>query len=660
MKGRRAALPATPPGGGDTERGDEPRRELADELVRLRKAVEASGEVVFLTDRRGTITYVNPEFVRLYGYETSEVVGLATPRILKSGRSDRRHYEGLWRALLGKHVVRGEFVNRTKDGRLVTVESSANPITDERGEIIGFLAIQRDVTERKRADARLRESEERYRTLAEAAHDHIFIIGRDHRFEYVNQAAAGAFARAAEEIAGKRIEDLFPPAVADRLRPRVDEVLDGSEPLYSEDPVVFPGREALLGTWLVPIKDAAGRVTSVLGVARDISERQRLERQLLQSQKMEAIGRLAGGIAHDFNNLLSVILGHGSLLLDRLDPASPLRKGAEEIRKAGERAAVLTRQLLAFSRRQILEPRIIDMNAMVAGTENMLRRLIGEDVELHMDLAPELGRVRADPGQIEQVIVNLAVNARDAMPEGGTIRMETADDTFPEAQPRGETVMPAGPYVLLSVGDTGCGMDREIQARIFEPFFTTKPPGKGTGLGLSTVYGIVKQSGGFIWAESQPGRGTTFRIYLPRVQAGMADDAEAAAPAPLRGGSETVLIVEDDEGMRQVATRFLQSLGYNTLEAARPDEARRIEAEHAGPIHLLLADVVMPEMGGRGLADLLTSRRPGMQVLFMSGYTDDAVAERGIAQEQTFFLSKPFSREALGRKVREVLDSAIR
>ena len=640
-------------------RGDEPRRELADELVRLRKAVEASGEVVFLTDRRGTITYVNPEFLRLYGYDASEVVGLVTPRILKSGRSGRRHYEGLWHALLGKQVVRGEFVNRTKDGRLVTVESSANPIMDERGEIIGFLAIQRDVTERKRAEARLRESEERYRTLAEAAHDHIFIVGRDHRLEYVNQSAAGAFARAAEEIVGMPIGDLFPPAAADRLRPRVDEVLAGSEPLYSEDPVVFPGREAWLGTWLVPIKDAGGRVTSVLGVARDITERRRLERQVLQSQKMEAIGRLAGGIAHDFNNLLSVILGFGSLLLDRLDPASPLRKAAEEIKKAGERAAGLTRQLLAFSRRQILEPRVIDLNAVVTGTETMLRRLIGEDVELHMDLARDLGRVQADPGQIEQVIVNLAVNAKDAMPEGGTIRMETADASFSEAQPRGGTVMPAGPYVLLSIGDTGCGMDREIQARIFEPFFTTKQPGKGTGLGLSTVYGIVKQSGGFIWVESQPGRGSTFRIYLPSVQAGMAD-VEAAAPAPLRGGSETVLIAEDDDGMRQVAIRFLQSLGYNTLEAARPDEARRIEAGHVGPIHLLLTDVVMPEMGGRGLADLLTSRRPGMQVLFMSGYTDDAVAEHGIVPEQTFFLSKPFSREALGRKVREVLDSANR
>jgi two-component system, cell cycle sensor histidine kinase and response regulator CckA len=660
MKRGSTGTASAAPVSGDAQPPDLDRT-IQDELLFLflRKAVEASGEVLFLTDRRGLITYVNPEFVRLYGYEPSEVVGRVTPRILKSGAIDQARYRDLWRLLLHNQIFRGEFVNRAKDGRLVVVESSANPITDDRGEIIGFLAIQRDITERKRAEASLRESEERYRTLAEAAHDQIFIINRDLRLEYVNAAVAGQFGRAQNAIVGKELAELFPPEVSVRLSQLVRDVFTGREPIYNESLLVFPGREAWIGAWLVPMRDPEGRVKSVLGVARDITDRVRLEQQFRQAQKMEAVGRLAGGVAHDFNNLLSVILGYGAILIDRLEEGSPLRKGLEEINSAGERAVNLTRQLLAFSRRQVLVPRVLDLNALVSGTESLLRRLIGEDVELRRVLAADAGRIRIDPGQLEQVIMNLVVNARDAMPRGGTLTIETDRADLSEDRPRGGTVMPAGPYVALVVSDTGQGMTPEVQSHIFEPFFTTKGLGKGTGLGLSTVYGIVKQSGGYIWAESAPGHGTTFTIRLPRVEAAVEVSSRESIAAPACG-TETVLLVEDDVSMRDVARKFLESWGYTVLEAPGPIEARKIEAGQSGSIDLMLTDVVMPEMGGRALADLLAPRRPDMRVLFMSGYTDEAITEHGVLPQGTFFLAKPFSRETLGRRVREVLDSGRR
>src|SRR5947207_8550048 len=379
------------------------------------------------------------------------------------------------------------------------------------------------------------------------------------------------------------------------------------------------------------------------------------EERLRQAQKMEAVGRLAGGFAHDFNNLLTVITSYSDLLPEDLGSDDPQRDDVVQIRKAAEGAAALTRQLLAFSRQQVLEPKVLDLKATIANTEKLLKRLIGEDVHLITALAPDLGAVKADPGQLEQIIINLAVNARDAMPTGGRLTIEAANVEMDEAYVRGHA--PASPdrYVLLALSDTGIGMDEQTKARIFEPFFTTKEPGKGTGLGLATVYGIVKQSGGFIWVYSEPGRGTTFKIYLPRVDA-PAEAGAAATPGDLPRGTETVLIVEDAAAVRAVMRHVLERQGYAVLEAASGAAALELAAGHAGPSHLLLTDVIMPGLSGRQLADRLTALRSDTRVLYASGYTDDAVVRHGVLESGIAYLQKPFTTESLARKVREVLD----
>ena len=381
------------------------------------------------------------------------------------------------------------------------------------------------------------------------------------------------------------------------------------------------------------------------------------EERLRQAQKMEAVGRLAGGVAHDFNNLLTVITSYSALLLEDLGSDDPKRDDVDQIRKAAEGAAALTRQLLAFSRQQVLQPKALDLKATVAGTEKLLKRLIGEDIQLTTVLARDLGVVKADPGQIEQIIINLAVNARDAMPTGGRLTIEAANVDMDEAYVRGHAPASPGRYVMLALSDTGIGMDEQTKARIFEPFFTTKEPGKGTGLGLATVYGIVKQSGGFIWVYSEPGRGTSFKVYLPRVDEPAEVAAAATATAEPRGGTETVLVVEDAASVRMVTRQVLERFGYVVLEAPNGETALRLAAKHHGPIHLLLTDVVMPGLSGRQLAGQLAELRPDMKVLYASGYADHAIVHHGILESGIAYLQKPFTPETLGRRVRQVLDS---
>jgi len=399
--------------------------------------------------------------------------------------------------------------------------------------------------------------------------------------------------------------------------------------------------------------------------AEDVTEHRALEHQLRQSQKMEAVGRLAGGIAHDFNNLLMVISGYCEFLLERLGPDPELRGPAQEIANAAKRATSLTRQLLAFSRKQMLEPRVLDLNAVVSEHLKMLQRMIGEDVELIMAPGGDLGSVKADPSQIEQVIMNLAVNARDAMPEGGKLAIETANVSLDESYARLHAPVEPGEYVMLAISDTGAGMDTETQSRIFEPFFTTKGP-KGTGLGLSTVYGIVKQSGGYIWVYSEPGKGTSFKVYLPRVTptgepvtAGEAQEAETGSVASIQRGRETVLLVEDESNVRELTRHYLESQGYAVLEAADPAAAIEISNAHSGPIHLLLTDVIMPGMNGHDLAQRITSVRPQIKVLYMSGYTEGAIGTNGTLDAGLILLQKPFTLPALKAKVREVLDTPL-
>jgi two-component system, cell cycle sensor histidine kinase and response regulator CckA len=396
-----------------------------------------------------------------------------------------------------------------------------------------------------------------------------------------------------------------------------------------------------------------------LAIVRDVTGRRQLEEQLRQSQKMESVGMLAGGVAHDFNNLLTIISGYSQLIMNALQPGDPNHYAAEQILKAGERAATLTQQLLAFSRRQVLQPRVLDLNKLVTALSTMLRRLIGEDIDLQLVLRPDLGMVSADPGQIEQVLMNLVVNARDAMPKGGTVTIETANVELDESYTGRHLVVKPGPYAQIAVSDNGGGMDEATQARLFEPFFTTKGVGRGTGLGLSTVFGIVKQSGGNVDVYSVPNRGTSVKVYLPRIEQPATVEAESRR-RHVASGSETVLLVEDDEMVRHLVSETLVRAGYKVMDTSDPLEARRLSHSYQGPIHLLITDVVMPKVSGRELAEELRARRNGMKVLYMSGYTDNAIVNTGILRKEVAFLQKPFTPAALTEKVREVLENSGR
>jgi PAS domain S-box-containing protein len=518
--------------------------------------------------------------------------------------------------------------------------------------------LEERVEERTKA---LKESEARLSGLIDAAADAIVSVDESQRIGLFNRGAEKIFGYTADEVIGQPLDLLLPPHVVEahaehirRFKASSDTARrmgERSEVLgRRKDGTEFPGEASIA-------KTTREGQTIFTVIFRDISNRRQIEEQLRQAQKMEAIGQLTSGIAHDFNNLLTVINGYSELTLQILAPDDPQRGNVAYIKQAGDRAAALTRQLLAFSRKQVLSPKVLDLNAVVTNLDSMLRRLIGEDIQLSTVPASGLWRVKADQGLFEQVIMNLAVNARDAMPQGGRLTIETANVELDNAYARRHVSVQPGSYVMLAVSDTGCGMDAGTQARIFEPFFTTKEKGKGTGLGLSTVYGIVKQSGGNIWVYSEPGRGTTFKIYLPRVEESVVTVEPETAPLQAARGSETVLLVEDEESVRTLVRTILQTNGYTVLEASNGGHALQLCERHPGPIHLLVSDVVMPEMSGRELAERLTSSRPNVKVLYLSGYTDNAIVRHGVLEPGTAFLQKPFTPDSLLRKVREVLDA---
>jgi PAS domain S-box-containing protein len=520
-----------------------------------------------------------------------------------------------------------------------------------------LMTVEQAVRKQRLAQALL-DSDERYRFVTENIADAVFLLELDGRIALGNHRAEMITGYAQAELVGRAFFSLLPEAGAREARARLSDVRVGVKvsPFFEVELIQKDGARVLLEVHVTSVlKD--GQPVARLGVARDITERRYLEDQLRQAQKMEGIGRLAAGVAHDFNNLLTAIGGRCYLVLNALTSENPIRQEIEIIQDAAERAAKLTHQLLAFSRKQILDPCVLDLNATVTGIEPLLRRMIREDIEIATALDSAAGRVKADAGQIEQVLLNLAVNASDAMPNGGWLTLATGNVTLDEAYARTHAEVEPGPYVMLSVSDTGHGMTAEVQAHIFEPFFTTKEVGKGTGLGLATVYGIAKQSGGHITVYSEPGHGAVFKLYLPRVEEAPGT-AEPARPTEItRRGSETVLLVEDDEPLRTLAREILSIQGYTVLDAVSPSEALRLADVHPGPIHLLLTDVVMPQMNGRQVADHLLAARPGLQVLFMSGYTDAAIVEHGVLEPGTHFLQKPFTPDGLSRKVREVLST---
>ena len=564
-------------------------------------------------------------------------------------------------ALMAGVAIRWPFHHQLRivrpDGEVRTILTYNEVLLDDTGALTGLRGAVQDLTDFERTAVALRESEERYRMLFENNPQPMWVYDVESlSFLAVNGAAVAHYGYTREEFLGMTIADIRPDVERDALKARIA----GAGPGLTK-----------AGTWHHRRKDGSvlevevsshavsfGAVPARLVMANDVTERRRLEQQLRQAQKMEAVGRLAGGVAHDFNNILGVIMGYGDILSRRLPGGDPLAGKVREIVKAAERAAALTRQLLAFSRQQVLQPRVLDLNVVMGEMDKLLRRLIGENIELKTRQQERLGSVMADPGQMEQVIMNLAVNARDAMPEGGSLLLETRDVDLDAAYVRMHRNAHAGPHVMLAVSDTGEGMDAETMSRIFEPFFTTKPQGKGTGLGLSTVYGIVEQSGGSIEVYSEKGRGTTFKTYLPRVER-PAEPAAPTAPEPPPTGSETVLLVEDEPALRGMIREALEDAGYRVLEAGTPRQALAIAESHHGNIHLMLTDVVMPGMSGRELAERLKPLRPGVAVIYMSGYTDDAIGQHGLLDAGTHFLQKPFTFHQLLQKCREALGERV-
>jgi two-component system cell cycle sensor histidine kinase/response regulator CckA len=627
-------------------------KSLRDSESQYRMLFEGNPHSMWVFDRE-TLAFlaVNDAAVAHYGYTREEFLRM-TLKDIRPPEDIGPLLDYLAKSSTGIQMA-GEWRHRRKDGAILNVMVTIHPIT-----FVGksaLLELAEDITGRKRAEEQIRKLSR----AVEQSPVSILIADRRGDIEYVNPKFTAATGYTLDEVRGQNTRVLrFGETQPEEYRELWETITSGGEWRGEFHNRKKDGTLLLARASISPIRDESGTITHFLGVEEDITAQRLLEEQLRRAQKMEAVGRLAAGIAHDFNNLLTVISGRSDLLCDKLEPGGKLRDSVEEIRKAADRAAGLTRQLLAFSRQQILQPQILDLNVIVSRMDKLLLRLIREDIELRTAYSKDLGLIKADPSQIEQVVMNLAVNARDAMPRGGKLTIETSNVTLGSAYAGTHLQLTPGPYVLLAVSDTGIGMDEATKSRIFEPFFTTKEQGKGTGLGLATVYGIVKQSGGYIWVYSEAGQGTTFKVYFPQAGVPAVPAADSSSqPHTSPQGDETILVAEDEAPLRRMVVEILESSGYRVLEAANGIDALKVAAGHAQPIHLLLTDIVMPGMGGRELAERMSAAYPKMKVLFTSGYTNDAVIRYGVLGAGAAFLQKPFSPQAVGRKVREVLDA---
>jgi two-component system, cell cycle sensor histidine kinase and response regulator CckA len=634
------------------------RRAREEEFRRLAAIVESSDDAIIAAGLDGTITDWNTGAERMLGFMRSEMIGkplsLITPPQLRM-----EPFQSQAKLLKGESAVHMESVRTRKNGESIHVAIAVSPILSQDGRIVGTSAILRDITERKSMEDALRRSEATYRSFVDNAPFGILRATLDGRIVKANPALVEMLGYASErEVLALRMDTDVCQHSGDREEAtrwcRGQDSVQGLELEWKHR----SGRPFVVRCAAHVVRNAKGNVEFLEGFVEDISERRAMEMQLRQALKMEAIGRLAGGIAHDFNNLLGVIIGYGDLVSEEAGPNNPLQSPIGQIRKAADRASTLTRQLLAFSRQQLLEMKVLNLNSVVAEIGKMLQPLLGEDILLETSLGSGLGHIKADQSQIEQVIMNLAVNARDAMPGGGRLLIRTANVSVDQEFAQKHRPMVLGDYVMLSVKDTGMGMDAVTLGHIFEPFFTTKEPGKGTGLGLATVYGFVKQSGGFVWAESEPGVGSTFTIYLPLVREAPSEQAAEPAKSDSGRGLGTVLLVEDEESLRTLTRSLLEQGGYSVLEAADGAEAVRIAQAYDGPIHVLLTDMVMPGMNGLAVAEKLSALCPGMRVAYMSGYTGFSELER--ANLDTVIITKPFTRTTLLQRLSEVLNTEQR
>lgn len=622
--------------------------------------IRATTDAVWDWQLLSNCIYWNEGICKLFGYTLEDIDTDVSWRNEKIHPEDREKILASIHATIDRkdEIWSEEYRFSRKDGSHAIVIDRGYIVYDGAGKAVRMVGTMRDITERKLAEKALRESEEHYRKFFEEDLAGDFISSPEGKLLACNPAFAKIFGFPSVEEASKYdLNSLFPN---ENDREAFFVLLQKKKKIESHEIELrrLDHKPVHVVANVVGSFDKNNNLTEVKGYIFDNTTGKNLEEQLRQSQKMEAMGGLAGGIAHDFNNLLTIIKGYSDLLMARITDENPLRKNVKEIAKAAERASLLTRQLLAFSRKQMVQFKILNINAIVTDVEQMLRHLIGEDVELIVSFEPNLGLAKVDRGQVEQVIVNLVVNARDSMPRGGKLTIKTANVDLDENDARQHVNIPAGPYIMLSITDTGSGMSPEILSHIFEPFFTTKEQGKGTGLGLSTVYGIIQQSSGSIRVESEPEKGSTFKIYLPRTNSPESMKSHTLPPSSIQG-NETILLVEDDEGLRALAVEILQSRGYRIITAQHPGEALKISQNHKDPIHLMVTDVVMPQMSGHELVRRMVHERPKMKVLYMSGYTPDTVIQHDMSNPNTPFLQKPFMPDIFIRKVREILDTPL-